>query len=223
MPINVAITDDNPKLTRSLIQNLEFFDEIKVIFTATDGKDLIKKIDTISMPDVILMDIEMPGINGIQASLEVTARFGEVIKIIMLTVLDGEDKIFDAICAGASGYLMKDEKPTKIVNAIEEVMQGGVPMSSIIARKSLNLLKKQPHFDLVNDSAQTSEEFALTQRESEVLQEIAIGLSYKKIAEKLYISDKTVRKHTENIYRKLHIHTRFEAVQFAQRHKWPKL
>ncbi|MBC8109447.1 MAG: response regulator transcription factor, partial [Verrucomicrobia bacterium] len=175
-PIHIAITDDNPKLIHSLKQNLAFFEEVKIVFTAIHGKDLLQKLSEYPLPEVILMDIEMPEINGIQATYEVSQRFGEKIKIIMLTVLEEEDKIFDAIQAGASGYLMKDEKPTRIINAIEEVIQGGVPMSMRVAQKTLGLLRQQKPM-LSQTETSKPEQFNLTSREVEILQEIALGLS----------------------------------------------
>jgi DNA-binding NarL/FixJ family response regulator len=221
MPVNIAIIDDNPKLLRSLSQNLAFFSEVKLIFMANNGLDLLAKIQENTLPDVILMDIEMPEMGGIQATFEISQRFGHQIKIIMLTVLDQEDKIFAAIHAGASGYLLKDEKPTKIVNAIEEVMQGGVPMSATVAQKTLALLRNQSSLPTISAEVNLDPKvFDLTLREVEILKEIAAGLSYKQIAEKLFISDKTVKKHTENVYAKLHVHSKYEAIKLVERYKW---
>ena len=221
MPVNIAIIDDNPKLLRSLSQNLAFFSEVKLIFMANNGLDLLAKIQENTLPDVILMDIEMPEMGGIQATFEISQRFGNQIKIIMLTVLDQEDKIFAAIQAGASGYLLKDEKPTKIVNAIEEVMQGGVPMSATVAQKTLALLRYQSNLSTISAEVNLDPKvFDLTLREVEILKEIAAGLSYKQIAEKLFISDKTVKKHTENVYAKLHVHSKYEAIKLVERYKW---
>ena len=222
MATTLAIVDDNPKLTQSLKQTLSFFEELEILFTATDGIDLLEKLKENPLPQVILMDIEMPGMNGIQATFEVTQRYPEQVNVIMLTVLDQEDKIFDAIHAGAMGYLMKDEKPARIVSAIEEVQQGGVPMSMIIARKTLDLMRTQSTAPKSVEAMVSPDVFNLSSREMEILREIAAGLSYKQVAEKLFISDKTVKKHTENIYAKLHIHSKYEAIRLAQRHNWVK-
>ncbi len=222
MAITLAIVDDNPKLTQSLKQTLSFFEELDILFTASDGIDLLEKLKEYPLPQVILMDIEMPGMNGVQATFEVTQRYPEQVNVIMLTVLDQEDKIFDAIHAGAMGYLMKDEKPARIVSAIEEVQQGGVPMSMVIARKTLELMRSQPATPKITEATISPDVFNLSSRELEILKEIAAGLSYKQVAEKLFISDKTVKKHTENIYAKLHIHSKYEAIRLAQRHNWVK-
>jgi DNA-binding NarL/FixJ family response regulator len=162
--------------------------------------------------------------NGIQAAFEVYQRYGDEIKIIMLTVFDQEDKIFDAIQAGASGYLMKDEKPITIINAINEVLSGGSPMSSMVASKIVDLLRKKSV--KVADNQEISvrpEDFEITKREFEILQLISKGMSYKQIAEQLFVSDKTIKKHIENIYNKLHVNSKYEAMQFAQRYNWVRI
>lgn len=222
MPTTLVIVDDNPRLIQSLRQTLSFFEELEILFTASDGLDLLEKLKQHPLPQVILMDIEMPGMNGIQATYEVTQRYNGQVKIVMLTVLDQESKLFDAIQAGALGYLMKDEKPARIASAIEEVQQGGVPMSMSIARKTLEIMRKQPPMVEQEPAVVSPETFNLSNREMEILVEIAAGLSYKQVAEKLFISDKTVKKHTENIYAKLHIHSKYEAIRLAQRHNWIK-
>jgi DNA-binding NarL/FixJ family response regulator len=224
MSIPIAIVDDNPSLIQSISRNLLLFDEVDIIFTAKNGIDLLNKFKENPLPKVILMDIEMPQMNGIQAVFEVYQRHGNQIKIIMLTVFDQEDKIFDAIQAGASGYLMKDEKPSTIVNAINEVLNGGSPMSTTIATKILELLRRKPEVQQPENQKDTlkPEDFELTKREIEILQHISKGLTYKQIAEKLFVSDKTIKKHIENIYTKLHVNSKYEAMQLAQRYNWVK-
>jgi DNA-binding NarL/FixJ family response regulator len=134
------------------------------------------------------------------------------VKIIMLTVFDDNDKVFNSIMAGASGYLLKDEKPARIISALEEAMDGGAPMSPTIAAKSLQLIRD------VNVKPESKVDFELTAREMETLEHIAKGENYQVIADKLFISPKTVRKHIENIYRKLQVHNKMEAVQLAIKH-----
>ncbi len=127
MAISVGIVDDNPNLLNSIEQNFSLFDEVEIAFKAIGGvKALLHLEDT--QPDVILMDIEMPGIDGIATTKQILAKYPNI-KIMMLTVFDQEDKIFSAILNGASGYILKDEKPARIVQCIEEVMDGGAPMS----------------------------------------------------------------------------------------------
>jgi DNA-binding NarL/FixJ family response regulator len=216
--IKIGLVDDNPALLRNISQNLSVFDEITIIFTAINGLDALDKLNTHS-PDVILMDIEMPAMNGIEATREIKRRNLQQ-KIMMLTVLDREDKIFEAIKAGATGYLLKDEKPSRILACIEELMDGGAPMSPVIAMKTLEMLRSQQVVDNKIEIVQTPETFNLSKREIEILEKIAEGLNYNQIAEQLFISAKTARKHIENIYQKLQVHSKLEAVQIAQKNRW---
>lgn len=216
--IKIGLVDDNPTLLRNISQNLSIFDEIEIIFKAINGLDALDKLNNYN-PDVILMDIEMPTMNGIEATREIKKRNPEQ-KIMMLTVLDREDKIFEAIKAGATGYLLKDEKPSRILACIEELMDGGVPMSPVIAMKTLEILRNQQVVELKIEELQSPETFNLSKREIEILEKIANGLNYNQIAEQLFISSKTARKHIENIYHKLHVHSKLEAVRLAQKNKW---
>lgn len=216
--IKVALVDDNPTLLRNISQNLSIFDELEIVFKAINGLDALDKLNNYS-PDVILMDIEMPAMNGIEATREIKKRFPQQ-KIMMLTVLDREDKIFEAIKAGATGYLLKDEKPSRILACIEELMDGGAPMSPIVAMKTLEMLKNQRVSEQKIETIQSPENFNLSKREIEILEKISNGLNYNQIADQLFISAKTARKHIENIYQKLHVHSKLEAVQLAQKNRW---
>lgn len=216
--IRVALVDDNPTLLRNISQNLSIFDELEIVFKAINGLDVLDKLNNYS-PDVILMDIEMPAMNGIEATREIKKRFPQQ-KIMMLTVLDREDKIFEAIKAGATGYLLKDEKPSRILACIEELMDGGAPMSPIIAMKTLEMLRNQQVSEQKIETTQSPETFNLSKREVEILEKISNGLNYNQIADQLFISAKTARKHIENIYQKLHVHSKLEAVQLAQKNRW---
>lgn len=209
--ITIALAEDNDFLAKSLKEKLDFFsDEIKIIFRAKNGSDLLSKLENYSNVQVVLMDIEMPVMDGISATEKVMEKFPDL-KIIMLTVFDDDEKIFNAIRAGAMGYLLKDESPEKIVESIKSVFEGGAPMSATIASKTLNLLRNPTNF---NNKA-NNEEFNLSVREIEVLEHLKKGYDYNKIAEHLFISPFTVRKHIENIYRKLQVHNKVEAVQKA--------
>lgn len=216
--IKVGLVDDNPTLLRNISQNLSIFDELSIVFKAINGLDALDKLNNYS-PDVILMDIEMPAMDGIEATREIKKRFPQQ-KIMMLTVLDREDKIFEAIKAGATGYLLKDEKPSRILACIEELMDGGAPMSPIIAMKTLEMLKNQQVSEQKIEKVQSPETFNLSKREVEILEKISNGLNYNQIADQLFISAKTARKHIENIYLKLHVHSKLEAVQLAQKNRW---
>lgn len=213
--IDIAIVDDNAGLLLQMEENLSDAENMKVLFTAINGQDLLDKLAIVSkLPQVILMDIEMPVMNGIEATAIVTKETD--IKVLILTVFDNDEKVFEAIKAGAAGYLLKDSKPYRIVNAIEDIMLGGGPMSPLIAAKTLSLLRQKT----VSNTQPQPSDFNLSERETELLQLLVQGLSYQQIADNLFISHGTVRKHIENIYSKLHINSKVEAVNTANKHKW---
>lgn len=206
--IQIAIIDDNNFLIKSVKEKLSFFDEITIAFIANNGQSCIDQL-THHQPDLILMDIEMPKVNGIEATAMVKQQY-PTIKIIMLTVFDDDDNIFRAIQAGADGYLLKDTSPHELCNAIEQTLEGGAAMTPSIALKTLNLLRQNPQQSPTNDDTN------LTEREVEVLEQLSTGLPYTAIAEKLFISPSTVRRHIENIYKKLQVHSKVEAVTLAK-------
>jgi DNA-binding NarL/FixJ family response regulator len=213
--IDIAIADDNTSLAAQLKENISFAENINVLFTASNGQDLLDKLTATSkLPEVILMDIEMPVMNGIEATAIVTKETD--IKVLILTVFDNDEKVFEAIKAGAAGYLLKDSKAYKIVSAIEDVMMGGGPMSPNIAAKALSLLREKTR----ETATPQPGDYNLSERETQLLEQLVQGLSYQQIADKLFISHGTVRKHIENIYNKLHIHTKVEAVQTVNKHRW---
>ena len=222
MPIRIAVVDDNPGLLRTLLQNLALFSEVEVVCTAMDGEQAIRQIDK-HQPQVILMDIEMPVLDGITATARIKQQWPSI-NVLMLTIFDRDDKLFEAIKAGASGYLLKDERPARIVQAIEDVVAGGAPMSPGIALKTLTLLRQQT---LIDKSVEKSlqmlplpDAFALTNREIEILELVVEGYTPGQIADRLFISASTVRKHVENIYGKLRVHSRLEAIRLAEQNRW---
>lgn len=210
MNIRIGIAEDNPSLIRSILEKISLFDDVEVAWVATNGKEVIDKV-TNNQPEIILMDINMPEMNGIEATKHVKDQFPNIL-VIMLTVFDESEKIFQSILAGATGYLLKDEKPAKLKQAIDEALDGGAPMSPVIAMKSLQLIRT------VKTEAKSSIEFGLTSREMEILEHISQGKNYQEIASVLFISPKTVRKHIENTYKKLQVHNKVEAVQMALKH-----
>ena len=201
MTIRVTIFEDNNSLRNSLYQLINGTDGFSCVGAFGDCLDLFKNIEA-SRPDVVLMDIEMPGTNGLKGLKIIKDKFPNV-SVIMLTVFEDNDSIFDAICAGASGYLLKKTSHDKIVESIHDVLNGGAPITSSIARKVLNLFPKTP--------AQHEEINKLAPREQEVLQLLVSGHSYKMIAEKCGITLETVRSHIKRIYEKLQVQSATEA------------
>lgn len=212
MNIRIAIVDDNTFLINTVKEKLSFFKDLEVKFSAINGSELLLKIEANRNIDLILMDIEMPVLNGIEATEIVKQKYPHI-KIIMLTIFDNDENIFNAIKAGADGYLLKEVNAKNLYDGIKETLNGGAAMNPSIAMKTLKLLRNP--LDLVN--AQKIDDIKLTTREVEVLEQLSKGLSYNLIAENLILSVGTVRKHIENIYKKLQVHNKLEAVQKAKK------
>lgn len=213
MKLKICIAEDNYFLVKSIKEKLSFFDEIIVKYHANNGAELIGKLEENQNVDVILMDIQMPVMDGIKATELVKNRYPHI-KIIMLTVVDDDECVFKAIKAGANGYLLKEIDAEQLYKSILEVTEGGAPMTPSIALKTLNLLRNPNiSFDEIKDA----EEIQLTKRETEILTQLSKGLNYNDISENLIISPSTVRKHIENIYKKLQVHSKMEAVMKAQK------
>ena len=213
--IKLAIADDNSFLIHATKEKLALFDNFIVKLTAINGNDLIEKLENNHNIDVILMDIEMPHCNGIEATQLVKQRYPQI-KIIMLTVFDNDENIFNAIKAGADGYLLKEVNPRDLQQGIIETINGGATMTPSIAMKTLKLFRNPIDFE----TTILKEEVNLTIREVEVLDQLSKGLKYKTIAENLFLSEGTIRKHVENIYNKLKVHSRLEAIQKAKNSKF---
>ncbi|WP_418509268.1 response regulator [Corallibacter sp.] len=214
MIVKIAIVDDNSFLINTVKEKLSFFDDLKFKFSATNGSDLLTKIEEDRHVDLILMDIEMPVLNGIETTEIIKQKYPHI-KIIMLTVFDNDENIFNAIKAGADGYLLKEINAKDLHDGILETLNGGAAMNPSIAMKTLKLLRNPIEIENKNDQ----DDIKLTQREVEVLEQLSKGLSYNLIAENLILSPGTVRKHIENIYKKLQVHNKLEAVQKAKRNK----
>lgn len=209
MKVEIAIAEDNYYALKSTIQKVESNSIHRVVGSASDGKELLALLTT-TKPDIILMDIQMPGMNGIECTKEVKKLYPQI-KIIMLTTFDDDEQIFEAIMAGASGYLLKEESAQSLTKSIGETITGGAAMSASIAMKVLKLVR-QP---IANATEKVVINFDLTKREFEILEQLKSGLSYEQIATNLFISYGTVRKHIEHIYRKLQVTNKTEAVQKA--------
>lgn len=204
--IRIAIAEDNLKIAEVLKAKIELVPDFKVMMVAENGKDLFEQLRKNYHIEVVFMDINMPVINGIEATRLVVNRYPNI-KVIISSIYDDEDNIFEAIVSGAVGYILKDAKTEEIHRAIYEVLEGGVPMSPEIARKALKLIKsgKPSHVKEVD--------YGLTSREIEILTHLSKGLQYDEIADNLSISKGTVRKHIENIYHKLQVNNKVEAIQ----------
>ena len=222
MAIKIAIADDKIVNRQTVIAKLFNYKEVELLFEAKDGRDFLEILKTNSTkPDVVLMDLEMPNLDGIETIRLASAAYPDI-KFIVLTVFEDNQKIFEAIKAGANGYLLKEDSAVNIIDAITNVYEyNGIPMSPAIARKAMEILRQIPtHADTDNEAEIVIENTGLSVREMEILKEMVVGKNYKAIGEKLFISPLTVRKHAAHIYEKLHINTRAQMISIAHKQKW---
>ncbi len=211
--ISISIAEDRPLALKSILKKLNDDNCFNIVFTAFNGLDFLEKFER-QQTDIVLMDIEMPIMDGITATQKLKEKYPDT-KVLILTTFDDDDKIFNAILAGASGYLLKDENSEMIKKSISDVYDGGAAMSAGIALKTLN------HIKSITLKATTSEkESVLSERETEILTALKDGLAYKQVADRLFISEGTVRKHIENIYRKLQVNNKVSAITIASENKW---
>lgn len=204
MATGILVYDDSALLRESLGKLIQCSDDLLLLGAFTDPSQVVEQVKEIG-PDVILMDIDMPHLNGIEA-VQIIRRFNVKVAIIMLTVFEDSRHVLDAICAGASGYLLKKQISDKLYDAIKEVLNGGAPMSPGIARLVIENMQQR-----VSDSNR----YGLTPREKDILQNLSKGNSFKLIAADLSISIDTVRTHIKRIYEKLQVHSQIEAVSKA--------
>ncbi len=212
--IKIALAEDNNFLAQSIKEKISFFDDLIYKYRCVNGADLIKKLEKDHNLDVILMDIQMPVMDGILATEVVKTKYPQI-KIIMLTVFNDTENIFNSILAGADGYLLKDENSEQLHQGILEIKNGGAPMSPSIALKALKLLRNP--MITAPSIYNNNNNYELTKREVEVLEQLSKGLNNNEIGDNLHISPGTVRKHVENIYRKLQVHNKVEAVNLAKK------
>ena len=203
--VKILIYEDNPNLRESLSNLLTLTKEYLVIGSFPDCMKVEEQVKQLQ-PDVILMDIDMPGINGIEAVKKIR-QFNTGVQILMITVFDDNNHVYDALYSGANGYLLKKYISDKVVHSIQEVLHGGAPMSPAIARMIIGNMQRPVE--------SVSHDYQLTNREKEILQLLSKGNSFKMIASDLSISIDTVRTHIKRIYDKLHVRSQIEAVSKA--------
>ncbi|HEV8284524.1 MAG TPA: response regulator transcription factor [Chitinophagaceae bacterium] len=201
--IKVAIFEDNRSLREGLAAMIGGTSGFECAGAFPNCNNLLKNISQ-AKPDVVLMDIELPGINGIEAVAMIREEFPQI-KILMETIFDDDEKIFSSICAGAEGYILKHTTPAEIMEAIREIYEGGSPMTPSVANRVLKMVKDRP-------DTRSKESFDLSDREKEILSCLVKGMSYKMVADTCFISIETVSVHIKNIYRKLQVHSKSEAV-----------
>lgn len=202
--ISVVIVEDDDQIREGISMFLKSSEGFELKGAFGDCQSTLKNLDDI-LPDVFLMDISMPGLSGIECTAKIKSVYPEA-NIIMLTVYEDNAQIFNSLRAGASGYILKRTPLEQILEAVKDVNAGGAPMTPSIAKKVLSFF---------NDTRIKLNEYNLTQREKEILKELINGSSYKKIADTLFISLDTVRSHIKNIYQKLHVNSKSEAVAKA--------
>lgn len=210
--MKIIITEDNFFALRALEEKLSIYDDISIIHRAKNGAELLDILIKDNNIDLILMDIEMPVMNGIDTTEKVKQLYPHI-KIVIITIYDDDEYIFNAIKAGADSYILKETKAEKIYETLNDTLNGGSAMSPSIALKTLQLLKN------VNftKNKQTAEKVVLSERETKILEQISKGFSNKIIAENLFISPFTVKRHIENIYQKLQAHNRIELLEKARK------
>lgn len=205
----VGIIEDNESLRESVGLLLEMNGRYQVVLSAGDCSDILQKLES-TLPLILLMDIDMPGMNGIDGVRLIKAHF-PAIQVIMFTVFEDDDKIFDSLMAGANGYILKRNQPARIVEALRELQDGGAPMSPGIAQRVMQMFR--------DTQARPKLSFQLSKREMDILNGLVKGQTYKEMAHELFVSVETVRTHLKNIYEKMHVHSKSEAVATALRNK----
>ncbi|WP_159474540.1 response regulator transcription factor [Dyadobacter sp. 3J3] len=205
MKKRIIIVEDNISIREGFRAVLETIEKYEVVNLYSNVEEALEYLDQ-DLPNVVLMDIELPGMDGIAGTIRIKKQYPECI-VLIITVLEDSEKVFRSLCAGAGGYIVKNSNISEIVQNIDEALAGGAPMSLSIAR-------------MVVQSFQQQQNSPLTERETEVLQSIAVGKSYSKIALDLYVSKETIRSHIKNIYRKLEVSSKADAIKVANSNKW---
>jgi DNA-binding NarL/FixJ family response regulator len=206
--MKIVVFEDNQKFRESLEFLIVTSNDMELCGSFEDTNRLLPRIQALQ-PDVVLMDINIPEKNGIEATREIKEHFPSV-QVCIQTVFEEDDKVFASLCAGASGYILKNTPPDKVLQAIREVADGGAFFTPSIAKKVLFNFQQQP---------ERAEYIKLTDKEKEVLKLLVDGLSYKMIADRIHLSFHTIHSHVKNIYEKLHVNSKGEAVAKAIKNK----
>lgn len=209
--IKIALVEDNSFLAKSILSKIKLFDEFQVKFHAINGVDLIEKLAKDSNLDLILMDVQMPKMDGVEATKEVSNRYPHI-KVVMLTVVDDDQIVHDSFKNGAVGFLLKESSPQELFDGINNASKGEAFLSPSIALKAIKMIQNPEKIN-ANPAG-----FELSPREKEVLLQLSKGLSHKDIAGNLILSPNTVRRHIENIYKKMNVSNKVEAIQLANQH-----
>lgn len=221
--VRIGLTDDKAVNRSSIADKIKQFEDLEFCFTAVNGNDCLRQLKGLpfeKMPHVIFMDLEMPEMDGVQ-TISIARTLYPEIYFIVLTVFDDDDKIFEAIKAGAHGYLLKDESAITLHNAITNVIEnGGAPMSAAIARKALEMLGRATLPAETKAAEPHLLDALLTEREKEILLHTINGLDAKRIAAVLDISVLTIRKHIANVYQKLHVNSKAQIINLAHKNNW---
>ncbi len=213
--MNIAIVDDDIALVDYLKQELENTQQAKILFTAKNGVECLEKLALLPVhqqPQILLMDVVMPVLDGVETTKQIVEKYPHI-QVVMLTTFEDDDKIIASIQAGAKGYLLKTEKISFVLQTLEDVNMGGSQMSPSIARKIFQLLQQQEKNATFITNEDTNENDKLSIREKEILMYVKEGIRYKKISDLLCITEATVKKHIRNIYKKLGVHNKIEAIQ----------
>jgi DNA-binding NarL/FixJ family response regulator len=218
--MKIGIVEDHFINRKIIKEKILPYEDIHIVIEAENGNnffDLMKNLRKEDYPQVVLIDLEMPVLDGISTISLSSIRYPSI-KFIVLTIYEDNDKIFDAIKAGASGYLLKEDKAINIIDAIANVIEyDGIPMSPAIARRAMKLLSG---ITQNNSTLEKIEDYQLSSREIQILKEIVGGNNPADIAEKLFISPNTVRTHVNNIYKKLHLNSRAQVISLAHKNNW---
>lgn len=223
MQFRIAMAEDNAVNRNTFLQKIKVSGNLQLVFTAANGSECLeefKGLPHVQLPQVVFMDLQMPAMDGIE-TIRIAKSLYPQVHFIVLTVFDDDEKIFEAIKAGASGYLLKHEPASVLEDAIVNVLEtGGAPMSPAIARKALQMLSRTTDPVELQRSGSPQMPLNITEREKEILQHMVNGWDAKRIASELQLSVLTVRKHIANIYDKLHVNSRAQVITLAHKNNW---